>query len=139
RSVNDGILHAVSSSRASIAVVAAATQAWLPTLLGAAQHGLVASSPIPVALVRAGSTEPERVVLMLSASQSKRPASATLLATRLARRLSSSGLSMLVVTAAGPVDQIGELLGGKAEVVVASPTEWIGEHAGASDLLVAPG
>ena len=32
----------------------AALQSWLPTLLGAAQHGLVATSPVPTALVAGG-------------------------------------------------------------------------------------
>ena len=36
RSVNDGVLHASSSFKATLLVVSAATQSWLPTLFGAA-------------------------------------------------------------------------------------------------------
>ncbi len=60
RSVNDGVLHASSSFKATLLVVSAATQSWLPTLFGAAQHGLVAASAVPTALVRAGSATPAR-------------------------------------------------------------------------------
>ena len=43
-----------SRHRASLVVVPAATQSWLPALLGAGQHALVAASSVPSALVRAG-------------------------------------------------------------------------------------
>ncbi len=91
RSVNDGLLHTADSHRASLLVVPAATQSWLPALLGAGQHGLVAASPVPIALVRSGPNRPARVVLALSATQAKRPSSAGLLAAMVAVRFRASG------------------------------------------------
>ena len=52
RSVTDGLLHTIESTQASLVVVPAATQSWLPTLFGASQHALVAASSVPSALVR---------------------------------------------------------------------------------------
>ena len=54
-SVRVGLLHGVASHDSSLVVVPAATESWLPTLLGVSQHALVAECPVPVALVRGGS------------------------------------------------------------------------------------
>ncbi|HAP77709.1 MAG TPA: hypothetical protein DCR14_16715 [Acidimicrobiaceae bacterium] len=137
-SVNDGILHAAGSYDASMLVLAAETQSWLPTLLGAAQHGLVASSSVPTVLVRPGADEPTRVVLLLAPSQARRPSSAAYLAAQVARRLAGSDRTLLVVSAEPPVDSLaGEV--GKGEVVVAPPLEWVRASAASTDLLVLPG
>ena len=73
RSVRDGLLHGVASHNSSFVVVPAATESWLPTLLGASQHALVAESPVPFALVRGGTGSVHRAVLVLSSSQARRP------------------------------------------------------------------
>jgi Kef-type K+ transport system membrane component KefB len=97
RSVNDGILHAASSYRASLLVLSAAAQSWLPTLLGAAQHSLVASSVVPTVLVRPGPTAHQRVVLVLAANQARRPSSAAFVSARLATKLRTGDHELLVV------------------------------------------
>ncbi len=71
RAVTDGLLHAAGSHHASLIVVPAMSQSWLPALLGAGQHGLVAASEVPVALVRSGTARPNRVVLALGSTQAK--------------------------------------------------------------------
>ena len=65
--------------------------------LGAGQHALVAASPVPVALVRAGGERPTRAVLALSSVQAKRPSSAGLLAARWRRGCAASGIELVVV------------------------------------------
>lgn len=135
--VNEGILHAATTFNASLLVLAAETQAWLPTLLGAAQHSLVASSPVPTVLVRPGRELPHRAVLVLANSQARRPSSAAHAAVRLALRLATDG-GLLVVTAAPLADSLSGPLA-KAEVVVANPGEWARDHARPDDVLVAPG
>ena len=91
RSSTDGLLHTAGSHRASLIVVPAATQSWLPALLGAGQHALVAASAAPVVLVRSAPHRPARVVLALSTMQAKRPSSAGLLAAMVAVRLPLDG------------------------------------------------
>lgn len=136
RTVNDGVLHAATSARASIIVAPAATQTWLPTLVEVAQHRLVAASAVPTVLVRAGRVPVERTVLALAAPQAKRPSSAGLGAAALASRLGRDRL--LVVAADDPSDQLRAIFG-DVEVIVRSPSEWFTEHGAASDLVVVPG
>ncbi len=136
RTVTDGLLHAGVSLRASFVMAPAATQTWLPTLFEAAQHRLVAASPAPTALVRAGREVPRRVVLLLGTAQAKRPSSAGLLAAQLASRL--AGGSLVVVLPDEPSEQLPPLWG-QAEVVMRPPLEWLAEHGSPSDLLVVPG
>lgn len=136
RTVNDGVLHAVISARSSIVVVPAATQTWLPTLVEAGQHRLVAASPSPTVLVRSGRVPAERHVLVLTAAQAKRPSSAGLGAAAFAARL---GRDRLVVVAADELsDQLRSVVGA-VEVIVGSPSEWLAEQAAASDMIVVPG
>ena len=135
--VNDGVLHAAVSLKASLVLVPAATQSWLPTLLEATQHHLVAASPSPTALVRAGRSAPERVVLALNTAQARRPSSAGIEAAQLAIR-AARGTRLLVVAAEEPAEQL-RTLWRDAEVVVRSPQEWLAEAATPSDLLVMPG
>jgi hypothetical protein len=118
-------------------LVPAATQSWLPTLLEATQHHLVAASPSPTALVRAGRSAPERVVLALNTAQARRPSSAGIEAAQLAIR-AARGTRLLVVAAEEPAEQL-RTLWRDAEVVVRSPQEWLAEAATPSDLLVMSG
>lgn len=136
--VNEGILHASRSFDASLLVLAAETQSWLPTLLGAAQHSLVAASPAPTVLVRPGSSEPKRVVLVLAPTQARRPTSAAHLAARLAVRLAGGEAAVHVVSATEPAASLAALVG-KGRTVLATPTDWVREHGGADDLIVVPG
>ncbi len=136
--VNDGILHASTSFDASLLVLAAETQSWLPTLLGAGQHALVAGSPVPTVLVRPGSAEIARIVLVLAPSQARRPTSAAFLAARLAVRLGAADAKLLVVAPGAVHGDLSTLLG-KVALVTASPVDWVREHAAPNDLLVAPG
>lgn len=138
RTVNDGILHASSSCDASLLLLSAETQSWLPTLLAAGQHAVVAGSPVPTALVRSGRAEPDRVVLLLTGSQAKRPTSAARLAAGLATRLAPLGGQLTVVSAQPPAPVLAALLA-KVEVVHAEPDQWLAANAAASDVLVVPG
>jgi Kef-type K+ transport system membrane component KefB len=140
RSVTDGLLHTAESRRASLVVVPAATQSWLPTLFGASQHALVAASSVPSALVRAGARRPVRAVLVLSSVQAKRPSSAGLLAGTLAARLQRSGLDLVVVAAAELRDDIaGTFSGRPATVHVEPPLAWLERMGRDRDLVVVPG
>src|SRR5262249_39119450 len=105
-SVREGLLHGVQSYNSSFVVVPAATESWLPTLLGTAQHALVAESPVPVALVRAATSALRRVVLSLSASQTRRPRSAARLAIEFVVRMRKSGLDVLVVADGEPAEEL---------------------------------
>lgn len=137
RSANDGILHAASSFKATILVVSAATQSWLPTLLGAAQHGLVAASEAPTLLVRAGATASDRVVLALSTAQARRPTSAARLAAQLAARLHAGGLPLVVEADDRLADVLAATLGAEAKLV--GNGEWLAANVTAGDLVVMPG
>lgn len=136
--VNDGILHASSSFDASLLVLAAEAQSWLPTLLSTGQHTLVAASSVPTVLVRPGTQEVARVVLVLSATQARRPTSAAFLAARLAVRVATGEGGLLVVASGSLQDELAALVG-KAERIDAHPVDWVREHAAATDLVVAPG
>ena len=133
-----GILHASSSANGSLLVVSAALQSWLPTLLGSTQHELVATSPVPTALVRAGSEPPTRVVLTLGPTQARRPTSAAEIAVQLADRLRSSGLPLVAVAATELNESLVSLVS-HATAVEQSPVEWIEEHALPTDVIVVPG
>lgn len=141
RTVNDGVLHAAVSLRSSVVIVPAATQTWLPTLVETGQHRLVAASPVPTVLMRAGQSPPERVVLALNPAQAKRPSSAGLGAALLAARLAA--VDLVVVTAAEPAEQLRTILGeagaGDAQTVVAQPGDWLAANGSPSVLLVVPG
>lgn len=139
RSVNDGILHASSSMEATLLVVSAATQSWLPTLLGAAQHGLVAASAVPTALVRAGERPVSRVVLVLSPVQARRPSSAARLAAQLTRRLRASGLPLVVVAGGDPAAVLVDILSAPTPPHIVRDTDWVPEHVAVTDLVVMPG
>ena len=119
-------------------MVPAATESWLPTLLGVSQHALVAECPVPVALVRGGSAPARRAVLALSTSQARRPRSATHLAADLTVRLRKGGLSVIVV-ADGPLDDELRATLPNVDVVEAAPHEWVDTDALDSDLIVVPG
>jgi Kef-type K+ transport system membrane component KefB len=136
-SATDGLLHAATSYASSLLVVPAATQTWLPSLFEASQHRLVASCPVPTALVRAGTARPTRTVLVLAGPQAKRPTSAAELAVQLATRL-AKGDALVVVAGADPDPRLLELTKG-ATVVVRDPHDWLGEHGAASDVYVLPG
>lgn len=139
RSVEDGLLHAAESRSASTIVAPAASQAWLPALLGASQHGLVAASPVPVVLVRPGTVRPERVVVAFGPTQARRPSSAGLLAASVAVRIRSLGETLVVVAADELRSDLRELFGTSVVVEFAAPHDWLKEHGAASDLLVVPG
>jgi len=139
RGVHDGILHAAGSFDASLLVLAAETQSWLPTLLGSGQHALVVASPVPTVLVRPGTAPMTRVVLALAPTQARRPTSAAFVAARLAVRLAASGGGPLVVVAPGALQEELAAMLTRSERVAASPVEWVREHAAAGDLVVAPG
>jgi Kef-type K+ transport system membrane component KefB len=138
RSVRDGLLHGVASHNCSFVVVPAATESWLPTLLGASQHALVAESPVPVALVRTGTEHARRVVLALSPSQARRPRSATQQAIQVAARMHRGGFERLVVADGAPAEGLLRPLG-EVKVVDAVAAAWIESNGRASDLLVVPG
>jgi hypothetical protein len=137
-SVRDGLLHGVASHNSSFVVVPAATESWLPTLLGASQHALVADSPVPVALVRSGNAGLRRVVLVLSSAQARRPMSATTLAVEVAARLHKSGLHLTVVADGAARDGLFTPL---ADVTVldAVGAAWIESQGAESDLVLVPG
>ncbi|MEX0848051.1 MAG: cation:proton antiporter [Ilumatobacteraceae bacterium] len=137
RSSNDGVLHAATSLKASMVIVPAATQSWLPTLFEADQHRLVAACPSPVALVRSGSSLPTRVVLALNTAQAKRPSTAGLHAAQLAVRFARGG-TLVVVASAQPSNEFAAIWR-DAEVVVVPPIEWFAANGSATDLLVVPG
>jgi len=107
-------------------------------LLAAGQHAVVAGSPVPTALVRSGRAEPDRVVLLLTSSQARRPTSAARLAAGLATRLAPLGGQLTVVSAQPPASVLAALLA-KVEVVHAEPDQWLAANAAASDVLVVPG
>lgn len=139
RSVSDGLLHDADTYHASLLVVPAATQSWLPALLGAGQHTLVASSPVPVALVRAGSARPTRAVLTLAPVQARRPSSAGLLAAMIAVRYGAM-LGELVVVAGDELrDDLVAILGKRGAVVSDSPHQWIQANGRDSDVVIVPG
>jgi hypothetical protein len=137
-SVRDGLLHSVASYNSSFVVVPAATESWLPTLLGASQHALVAESPVPVALVRGGNAPVRRAVLVLSSSQARRPRSAARLAVEVTARLRTSGLRVTVVVDGDLDVRLLDPLP-NATVVDAVGAAWVEEHGTASDLIVVPG
>jgi Kef-type K+ transport system membrane component KefB len=140
RSVTDGLLNDAGTHGATMIVVPAMSQSWLPALLGAGQHALVAACPIPVALVRAGRERPTRVVLALSSAQAKRPSSAGLLAAALAARLAKSGMELVIVAADAPRDDLAALLGRAAASAIAeNPVAWLEREGRASDAVVVPG
>jgi Kef-type K+ transport system membrane component KefB len=139
RTVNDGLLHAADSRSASIIVAPAATQAWLPALLGAGQHGLVAASPVPVVLVRPGTARTERVVVTFGAAQARRPSSAGLLAAALAERLRSLGDELVVVAGDELRGDLRALLGNDDTVITEQPLDWLRDNGVGTDLLIAPG
>jgi Kef-type K+ transport system membrane component KefB len=138
RTVNDGLLHAADSRSASIIVAPAATQAWLPALLGASQHGLVAACPVPVVLVRPGTAPMQRVVVCFSAAQARRPSSAGLLAGGLARRLRTGGHELVVLAGDELRSDLLAMFPNDA-VVIEQPHEWLREHGAGSDVVIAPG
>jgi hypothetical protein len=133
-----GLLHGVASHNSSLVMVPAATESWLPTLLGASQHALVAECPVPVALVRGGNASVRRAVFMLSSAQSKRPRSATRIASDLVVRLQKGGLDALVVADGAVEEELGENLAG-VETVEGFGPDWIESYALESDLIVVPG
>lgn len=137
RTANEGVLHAASSLKASMVIVPAATQSWLPTLFEAAQHQLVAACPSPIALVRSGRSAPTRVVLGLNTAQAKRPSTAGFHAAQLAVRF-ARGSTLVVVAAAEPAAELAAIWR-DANVTVASPTEWLPANGAPTDLLVVPG
>jgi Kef-type K+ transport system membrane component KefB len=139
RSVTDGLLHDAGTHAATLIVVPAMSQSWLPALLGAGQHALVAASPVPVALVRAGRERPTRAVLALSSAQARRPSSAGLLAASLAGRLASSGMELLVVAAEQPRDDLVSLFGRAGRVIVENPVAWLTREGRPTDAVVVPG
>jgi Kef-type K+ transport system membrane component KefB len=138
RSEIDGLLHAATSKEASLVVVPAATESWLPTIVGASQHGLVAACEAPVALVRPGIHGPERLVLVLAPTQARRPTPAAHLAVDLARRLARSGMTLRIVAGAEPT---AELLGplGNPVVTITSTVDWLETSIGDHDLVLMPG
>ena len=139
RSVTDGLLHAASSRDASLVVVPAMSQSWLPALLGTGQHSLVVASSVPVALVRSGTERPTRVVLALSTTQAKRPTSAGLLAATVATRLRSTGAAFVVVAAAELQEDLAAIVGKATSIAIESPVEWLQHHGAATDVVVVPG
>jgi hypothetical protein len=137
-SVNDGVLHTAQATKASLIVVPAASQSWLPTLFEASQHSLVSSSDAPTAMVRLGRSEVQRVVLALSSAQAARPSSAGLQAAQVAARLAKGG-SLVVVCAADPADSLVAIWQ-QADIVRAESThDWFAAEGRASDVLVMPG
>jgi len=140
RSVTDGLLHATESHRASLVVAPAHAQSWLPALLGAGQHALVAASTVPVALVRAGSaTRQQRAVLALAASQAKRPSSAGLLAASLAARCRANGMELVVVAGDALREDLAAVLGRAVEVEIAAPQTWLESNGRATDVVIVAG
>jgi Kef-type K+ transport system membrane component KefB len=138
RSVRDGLLHGVASHNSSFVVVPAATESWLPALLGASQHALVAESPVPVALVRGGTGSVHRAVLVLSSSQARRPRSAARLAVDVAARMHKAGLDLVIVADGEPVD--GLLHGLPTSRLVDSVgAAWIEATGHDTDLVIVPG
>ena len=138
RSVADGLLHNADTYEASLLVVPAASQTWLPALLGAGQHGLVAASPVPVALVRAGAARPERAVLALAAAQARRPGSAAELAAMVAARYGTS-LDEFVVVAGDELREDLPAILGKHDVVIAAPQQWVETNGRDTDVVIVPG
>ena len=140
RSVTDGLLNDAGTHSATLIVAPAMSQSWLPALLGAGQHALVAASPVPVALVRAGGERPTRAVLALSSAQAKRPSSAGLLAAALAARLAKSGMELVVVAADPPRDDLAALLGrAAATALIENPVGWLERDGRPSDAVIVPG
>lgn len=137
RTLYEGIVHAANSHDASLLVVAAAPQSWLPTVFGGGQQALAAASAVPTVLVRAGAGAAERVVFMLSSSQARRPTSAAHVAALVATRLAGD-LGMVVVGAAPLAPSLISALPG-ADVVEIDPREWLHQSARPTDVVVLPG
>ncbi len=138
RSVRDGLLHGIAAHRSSFVVVPAATESWLPTVIGSSQHTLVAESAVPVALVRGGTGSLHRIVLVLSASQARRPRSAARLAVDVAARIRKGGLRLVVVADGTPAEGLlGPLASG--HVVDAVGAAWIQANGHEHDLVIVPG
>jgi hypothetical protein len=123
----------------SLIVVAAAARPWLPALLGAGQHALVAASPVPVALVRAGPARSDRAVLTLSTTQARRPTSAAVLTATIAVRLRSSGIPLVVVASEQPREDVVAVLGRSTRIVIESPQAWLERDGTPGDMIVVPG
>ena len=137
-SITDGVLHKASSQKASLVVLPAATQSWLPTLFEAGQHQVVAMASAPTALVRLGRATPTRVVLVLNSAQASRPTSAALRATQLATRF-AKGETLTVVCGADLDAQLSEMLKQVDVVRVESTQAWCAAQGAATDLMVVPG
>jgi Kef-type K+ transport system membrane component KefB len=138
RTATDGVVHAAASFGSSLVLVPAVPQNWLPSLLEASQHQLVATCPAPTGLVRAGQEPPRRVVLALNASQAARPSSAAFLAAQLAARL-RPGLTFVAVAAADPDERLREVLGREVGPAVEDPLAWMRREGRPSDVVVIPG
>jgi Kef-type K+ transport system membrane component KefB len=137
-SVTDGIVHAASAHRSSLVVVPVASQSWLPTLLEASHHRLVAGSSAPTVLVRPGTAPYERVVLVLNSAQATNPTSAALYAAQVALRL-SAGSGPVVVTAGTPAAQLTEIWQQATLAQVDHTGQWWATEGRATDLVVVPG
>jgi hypothetical protein len=99
---------------------------------------IVLQSGTPVAFVRPGGDDPQRVVLVLSREQAANPGPAAQLAAAMLARLHASGLGALVVAGADVADRLLAMLGG-APVERAEPTSWPADHAGPADVVIIPG
>jgi Kef-type K+ transport system membrane component KefB len=141
RSVADGLVNLAVSSQASVVVVPAMTESWLPALSRFSHQLLVTSVDMPVVVVRPGDdAAPSRVVLGLNTPQSRAPTTAARFATEVAVRLGASGLPLDVIAA--DLEQASLELGTGfvgATVHEGQPTAWIAANARPGDLVVLPG
>jgi hypothetical protein len=95
------------------------TESWLPALVGSSQHAL-------------------QVILALSDAQAGRPRSASRIAASVAGRPARTGLEVVVIADAIPVDEL--LAPPHAPAVIsASGPSWIAEDAPSTDLVIVPG
>jgi nucleotide-binding universal stress UspA family protein len=134
---SDGITHAARSLDSSLVLVTASGRSWLPPASTAASE-LVRQCGTPVAFVRPGAVDADRVVLVLSPEQAANPGPAAQLATAMVSRLRTSGLGALVVAGADVAE--GLLAGGHGVPVErADVRTWPRDGARPEDLVVVPG
>lgn len=141
RTVADGLVNIAHSADASIVVVPAVAESWLPALSRFSHQLLVNSIDAPVVVVRSGSSaSPSRVVLGLNLAQSRSPTTAARFATELALRLAATGLPLQVVAA--DLEQATLHLGNGfsgADTAEEAPPAWSQTNAGPGDLVILPG
>jgi hypothetical protein len=120
-----------------LVLVTASGRSWLPTASTEASE-LVRYCGSPVAFVRPGAVDVERVVLVLGPEQASNPGPAAQLAVAMVGRLRASGLDALVVAGAEVAERLVTPLA-NAPVERGDTRTWPAEGARPEDIVVIPG